>query len=129
MYEYLLSRQEKENLLELALLVAEADTKPKKVEKDIIKTYQKKLDLDDYKIVGKSFSQIVDELEKSSFISKTSILFEILRIVIADNEYHPKERDIVSRLRERWEISDEQFTDICFWLKKKDLILDKENEE
>jgi len=127
MYEYLLNRQDKENLLELALLVAKADKEPIKVEKDIIKKYQEKLGLQDYHIKEKRFTQIMDELEPSSFVSKTSILLEILKIVIADNTYDSSEKDIVTRLRNRWNISDEQFKDICVWLKDEDVILDTED--
>ncbi len=127
MYEYVLNREEKENLLELAVLVAEADQKSVKAEKDIINTYQKKLGLDDYKLQGKDFSQIMEELEPSSYISKTSILLEILRIVVADKNYHSSEKDIISELRQRWSITDEDFDDICFWLKNKDVILDEKD--
>jgi hypothetical protein len=124
MYEYVLSQLEKENLLELAMHVAKVNREPIKQEVEIIKTYKEKLGLEDYNIGGKGFSQIMDELEPSSFVSKTSILLEILRIVLADKTYHPEEKDIVSRLKKRWNISEEQFNDICIWLKNNEVILD-----
>jgi len=126
MYEYVLNQREKENLLELAMHVAQADHEPVRQEKEIIKTYKEKLGLEDYQIIGKEFSKIMDELEPSSFVSKTSILLEILRIVLADRAFNPEEKDIVSELKTRWDISEKQFNDICIWLENNDVILNEQ---
>lgn len=126
MYEFVLNREEKENLLELALHVAKVDKDPIKAEKAIIAKFREKLGLEDYDLKHKTFTEIMNELEPSSFIGKTSILLEVLKIILADREYHPQEKDVVSRIRDRWAISDEDFNNICLWLKNKDIILDKE---
>lgn len=126
MYEFVLNREEKENLLELAIHVAKVDKDPVQAEKAIIAKFREKLGLEDYDLRHKSFNEIMDELEASSFIGKTSILLEVLKIILADRKYHPQEKDVVSQIREKWGISDEDFNNICLWLENKDIILDKE---
>jgi uncharacterized tellurite resistance protein B-like protein len=122
----LLSPEEKEDFLELALFVAQSDESLKPEEQHMIRDFREKLDLKDYKIANKSFEQILSSLEESSFVSKTSMLLELLSVCISDDKYSRAEQEIIDKLRRRWGVTDEQFVSIVHWLKDKHRILKAE---
>ena len=122
MFLELLNRKEKENFLELAYYVAQCDSNFVQEEQDWIRVYREEMKLNDYKLKGKNLDEVIDELNGSSFLSKTSIFLEILDLILADLDYNGDEQRVVAKIREKWNINDEQFDSIVFWLKDKHII-------
>lgn len=122
-----LSPQEREYFLELAYLVANCDKNFHAEEKRLIEFYKKETKLDYYEIKGIPLDELLDKLNDVSFISKTSILLEIMSLVLADLQYDGEEEKIVTRIREKWDITDSQFKDIIHWLKNRNIILKSEH--
>ncbi len=122
-----LSPQEREYFLELAYLVANCDKNFHAEEKRLIEFYKNETKLNDYEIKGIPLDDLLEKLSDLSFISKTSILLEILALVLADLQYDGEEQKIVHRIRDKWGISDSQFKDIIHWLKNRNIILKSEN--
>ena len=129
MFLKLLSRNEKENFLELAHYIAESDDYYAETEKRWIEKIKRNLGMTDYEPTGKPFDQIMDELKDSSVISKASILLDILALTMADHSYRTTERNIIKKIRNRWDISDEQYRSIIFWMENKDQMLKAEGLE
>jgi hypothetical protein len=125
----LLSPEEKEDFLELAMYIAKCDANLKPEERDMMKYFRKELDLEDYKISNKSLEQILDSLDTSSFVSKTSMLLELLSVTLSDDKYSHAEQEIIDMLRRRWGVNDKQFVGIVNWLKDKNKILKAEGLE
>lgn len=123
MFLSVLNQKEKENFIELAHYIAtcDADFSPK--EKNLINHYSKEMNLENYKVKNKKLDEILKDFANSSFVSKTSILLEILELMLSDATYHIKEKEVVKRLCDEWKISDEQFENIIFWLKDKNHII------
>jgi len=121
MFLGVLNQKEKENFLELAFHIAHCDSDFSSYEKIWISRLRRELYLENYEIQSKSLDEILEELSASSFIIKTSILLEILELMLTDKTYHVKEKEAVKKLCESWDISDEQFENIIFWLKDKNL--------
>ncbi len=122
-----LTVKERENFLELTYLVANCDKNFHSEEKKLIEFYKKESSMPDYTISNRKLDDILDDLNDSSFVSKTSILLEILSLVLADLEYDGEEQKIIKRIREKWQISDNQFIEITHWLKDRNIILKAEN--
>ena len=122
-----LSPDEREYFLELAFLVANCDKNFHVEERRLIEFYKKETKLEDYEIKEIPLKTILEKLDSISFISKTSILLEIMSLVLADLEYDGEEQKIVNIIRDSWKISDSQFKDIIHWLKNRNIILKTEN--
>ena len=122
MFLGILNQKEKENFLELAYNIAQCDSDFSIREKNWISRCCKEMNLENYEIQNKNIDLIIEELSGSSFISKTSILLEILELMLSDSTYHKSEKDVIGKLCKNWEISDEQFQNIVFWLKDKNMI-------
>ena len=123
MFFSFLTEQEKENLIELAYIVAHSDNNLAEQEIAIIENLKKEANLNVYELQFKSFDKILEELDTCSIVSKASILLELLNIVVADADYNINEQKMIEKIREKWAISDEQFESIVFWLKDKGMIL------
>lgn len=126
MFLSLLSQNEKENFMELAFYVAHCDKNFHKEEKKLLNLYRAEMNLFDYEIQNKTLDAIIEDFEDSTFISKTSMLLEIVALTLADLEYDGEEQKILKNLREKWNINDNQFVEIVSWLKDKDVILKTE---
>lgn len=122
-----LNEEEKKNFLELAYNVATCDNDYDPHEKHWIDDYRSKLDLTDYEIQEKPLDEILDSFDDKSFIAKTSILLEIMSLALANYNYDGSQQKILQKLRDKWDVDDEQFKEIAYWLKDKELILKKEN--
>lgn len=122
-----LSTAEREYFMELAYLVANCDKNFHAEERRLIEFYKRETKLEDYQIKEIPLEKLLAELNNISFISKTSILLEIMALVLADLEYDGAEQKIVKQIRDAWGISDSQFKDIIHWLKNRNIILKSEN--
>jgi hypothetical protein len=122
-----LSTEEREYFMELAYIVANCDKNFHAEEKRLIEFYKRETKLENYQIKGIPLDKILGELNTVSFISKTSILLEIMALVLADLEYDGEEQKIVKQIRDAWGISDSQFKDIIHWLKNRNIILKSDN--
>lgn len=122
-----LSPEEREYFLELAYIVANCDKNFHAEERRLIEFYKRETKLTDYEIKGIPLEELLDKLNDISFISKTSILLEVMSLVLADLQYDGEEQKIVRIIRDRWDISDSQFKDIIHWLKNRNIILKSEN--
>ncbi len=129
MFLNLLSRDEKENFLELAHYVAESDDYYADTEKKWIDKIQRNIGMTDYEPVGKPFDDIMEDLKSASVISKASILLDILNLTMADHSYRTTERNIIKKIRQRWDIPDDQYKSIIFWMENKDQLLKAEGIE
>ncbi len=123
MFLGVLNQKEKENFVELAHHIAHCDSEFSPIEKNWISRCRNEMNLVDYQVQNKSLDSIIEEFSDSSFISKTSILLEILELMLSDTTYHINEKEVVIKLREGWKITDEQFENILFWLKDKSIVL------
>ena len=128
MFLSFLNQNERENFLELANFVAKSDDQYAESEKRWIKNFRNEMNLNDYQLQEKSFDEIMLEFDASSFVSKTSILLDIINLALADYNYEKEEQKIILNIRKRWNITDEQFHSIVFWLKDKAYILKAEEE-
>jgi uncharacterized tellurite resistance protein B-like protein len=129
MFLGILNQEEKENFLELAYYIAHCDLDFSSIEKNWIFRCRNEMNLLDYEVKNKNLDTIMKELSYSSFVSKTSILLEMMELMLADSIYHGSEQEVVKKLCENWNISNEQFENIVFWLKDKHIILkDKEKD-
>ncbi|MFH1051093.1 MAG: hypothetical protein V1779_09240 [bacterium] len=123
MFLGVLNQKEKENFIELAYYIARCDSDFSSFEKNWISRCSNEMNLENYEVQNKSLDSIIEEFSDSSFVSKTSILLEILELMLADTTYHIKEKEVVKKLCESWNITDEQFENIIFWLKDKNNIV------
>ncbi|ROL61574.1 hypothetical protein D9V86_05080 [Bacteroidetes/Chlorobi group bacterium ChocPot_Mid] len=123
MFLSVLNQKEKENFIELAHYISACDADFSSIEKNWINRCSKEMNIENYKVQNKNLDEILKEFSSSSFVSKTSILLEILELMLSDTTYHIKEKEVVKRLCEDWKITDEQFENIIFWLKDKNHIL------
>lgn len=128
MFLSFLNQNERENFLELANFVAKSDDQYAESEKRWIKNFRNEMNLNDYQLQEKAFDEIMLEFDASSFVSKTSILLDIINLALADYNYEKEEQKIILNIRKRWNITDEQFHSIVFWLKDKAYILKAEEE-
>jgi len=128
MFLSFLNQKERENYLELANYVAKSDSNVDDSEVNWIEKVKKEIDLENYEIQEKPFDDIMNELDSASFISKTSILLDIMNLVMADFDYKHEEQKVIKKIREKWNIDDEQYNSILFWLKDKAYILKVEEQ-
>ena len=129
MFLEFLNRHEKENFLDLAYYVAHCDSDFASAEKKWIRTYRNEMNLNNHEVKNRDLDTIIEDFSDSSFLSKTSILLEIMDLILSDYNYDGNEQKVVQKLRESWKINNEQFESIVFWLKDKHLIFQKEKEK
>lgn len=122
----MLNEEEKENFLELAYYIAHCDSDFSSIEKNWISRCRREMNLENYVVKNKSLDTIIKEFSDSSFVSKTTILLETMELTLSDATYHKSEQEAIKKLRENWNISNEQFENIAFWLKDKKIIFDAE---
>ena len=131
MYLHLLSRKEQEYFLELAHYVANCDERYAGQEKMLINQYRKELEIsvDDYKIQKKDIEEILKNLDNAKIKAKIAMFLEISVLVISDYEYHNLEHEVLTMLRDRWDISKEKFEAVLRWYKELQIIWKTEDKK
>jgi hypothetical protein len=110
MFLNFLNRAEQECFLELAYSTANSDNEYVAEEKQMIEYFRNEMQLfeSEYKLQNKSLDYIIKELKGSSSIIQNYIMFELLGIIYADKKLVPEEENIVQKLQEVFNFSDEK---------------------
>lgn len=110
-------------MIELAHYIAQTDNDFADSEKQWIEKIAGEIGMKDFQPQGKAFNDIMGELQFSSVISKAAILLNMLNLVMIDYDYKLPEQKVIADIRKQWNITDEQFESISFWLRDKGYIL------
>jgi len=118
MFLKLLNKEEQENFLELAYLIAQSGFDFEEPEEELLREFRYEMYLgeNEYKIKGKKFEDIINVFEKSSSMLKISIFIELLALVLCDEEYDKKEQELIAKIKERFGITDEKYREILDWV-------------
>lgn len=118
MFLHQLNRNEKELFLELAYVVAKCDGNIGEEENDIIQTYRKEMmfDKDEYQLKDLAIDDILTGLKNSKNQVKNAVFIEIMAIVLADDIYHEKEKELVSIIKRHLDISTQTHDLIVKWI-------------
>jgi len=105
-----LNLEEKKMFLELAFYVANVDGDFAETEHDMMNIYRSEMMLgeSEYKIQNTNITKILEFFENSSTKIQHFVFVEIIGIVLADEKYDNAERKIVSTLKEKFSILDEE---------------------
>lgn len=114
MYLMMLNEEEKELFLSLAYNIAAVDGNYSKEEKDMILGYCQEMQIAyDEKKILKPIQSVVEKItECSEVVTKKIIVFEIIGLSMADNNYDENERRKVKMMEEKWGI-EEAYGDKC----------------
>lgn len=110
MYLRDLNLKEKKNFLELAYFVANYNQKFANEQKQLINEYRAEMFLpeDEYEIKGKEINDILDFFKDDSTQTKNAIFLEIMSLILSDNIYDEKEREVVAMIEDEFEITKEE---------------------
>ncbi|WP_417398430.1 hypothetical protein [Gimesia chilikensis] len=110
MYLNRLKYEEKCSFLELAKCISEVDGNTSSEEILVIQQYIKEVGFhQNWEILSKSLDEILESFNKSSFLVKKIILFEILILVHSDNEFCEREEKVIRRLTDSFSIPQEDY--------------------
>lgn len=110
MYLRDLNLKEKKNFLELAYFVANYNQKFADEQKQLINEYRAEMFLsqDEYEIKGKEINEILDFFKDDSTQTKNAIFLEIMSLILSDDIYDEKEREVVAMIEDKFEITKEE---------------------
>lgn len=100
-----LNNEQKELFLNLALAAASANDVLEKSEKTLLAAYADEMDVDVNKASQMSVEEICNKLKTISNSKELNqISFEIIGMMLSDNEYDDDEKEFVSKMAEIFEI-------------------------
>lgn len=100
-----LNNEQKELFLNLALAAASANDVLEKSEKTLLAVYADEMDVDVNKASQMSVEEICNKLKTISNSKELNqISFEIVGMMLSDNEYDDDEKEFVSKMAEIFEI-------------------------
>lgn len=100
-----LNNEQKELFLNLALAAASANDVLEKSEKTLLAAYADEMDIDVNKASQMSVEEICNKLKTISNSKELNqISFEIIGMMLSDNEYDDDEKEFVSKMAEIFEI-------------------------
>ncbi len=113
MYLEALNNREKELFLSLAYNLSAADKDYSPEERVTVASYCREMGIDfDMSKVNLSVDEVIDEISSCSTQIKRIIIFEAMRLTLADFDYDEDERDILKKALEKFGL-DMSFHDRC----------------
>lgn len=106
-----LNEKEKEVFWEIANLLIDIDGNISKFETDMLEEYKKELRMDSLVVgieVKKNIDEILDDLKNMSERRKKIVFFELLGLAYADKEYVDKEKELISVVKKKFDIKDNE---------------------
>lgn len=118
MYLRELNREEQKYFLELAYCAANYNDIFAEEQKGLIKEYRTEmlLDEEEYKLNELDLNDILNFFEDSSQKTKNAIFLEIMALILSDNRYDEKEREVISTIKDRLNILDEKHDKAVQWV-------------
>lgn len=136
MFLNLLNENEGKNFLELAALAMNVDGEIEEQERNIFSTYRFELGLENYKIKGKDYKNIVRELKASRTRILRAIIIELAGMMDADKEIEKVEEVWLLQLGSDLDFRDSEMRRMIRWTQDfNDLLaegymyINKQNEE
>lgn len=117
-----MTSKEQELFLELCSFLANVDGEHSPKEKAYINEYRHEMNLNDYKIVGLPFGDIVSRLKAGSPENKRRVMIEAVALLKADGNMDNQERGILAQLQAQLGISDDVVQEICLVLDDLDKV-------
>lgn len=112
-----LSSSEKSSFLELAHLVASADESIREEEMLMLISYCHEMGLPETVAIAED-RQLEDVLNHFTDRKSRQIVFmEILALIFADGEYQDEERELLKRIKAKFDISDEKYEAYKSWVR------------
>ncbi len=117
MYLNRLKQKEKENFLELAYYIANIDDDFAQEEENLIFTYRKEMELEDYEAKGIDFKQILNYFSNKNKEVKNIVFIESFALILADFSYDEEEEKFVNKMKETFAFSNKKKDELCQWVK------------
>ena len=128
MFLNLLSKEEKQNFINLAIIAANINGSFETEEKELIKGYQREMDISMESIVldsNDNEESVFHFFAASEKSHKKIVLFEIIGLLTCDSSFDEKEKDFVFRLSKAIGLSaDDVDTLSQFALRYSDIVID-----
>ena len=128
MFLNLLSKEEKQNFINLAIIAANINGSFETEEKELIKGYQREMDISKESIVldsNDNEESVFHFFAASEKSHKKIVLFEIIGLLTCDSSFDEKEKDFVFRLSKAIGLSaDDVDTLSQFALRYSDIVID-----
>jgi len=114
MYLNRLNKEEQKNYLELAHLAANYNENFANEQKELIRAYRKEMLLtrDDYEIKDKSYDDIINFYKKCSKEERNIVFIEIVSLILSDNNYDEKEKEVIDKIRRDFSISEKKHDEL-----------------
>ena len=118
MFLKVLNKEQKENFLELAYLLARCGYHFEEPEETMLQEFRYEMHLDEnnYTIAGKELDEILKIFENCQMKIKLSVFIELIALVLCDSEYDKKEKEVISIIKERFGISEQKCTEVIDWV-------------
>lgn len=106
MYLVKLTEEVKQNFLDLAQFIAKSDSKFSDEEKEMLEVYAHEMGIPCVP-AERELDDILTKLKEASSIEKKIIIFELVGLVVVDDDYSAEEKDILGKTLEVFELSSE----------------------
>ena len=119
MYLSKLNEKEQEYFLELAYYVSNYNDKFADEQKMLINQYRDEMLLfeENYQIRELDLEKILDVFKESSDENKNAIFLEIMAVILSDNVYDKKEKEVISIIEKELNIPTEKHDLAVNWVK------------
>lgn len=113
-----LNLKERKNFLELAYYTMGVDGKRDPAEINMFNNFRAEMNLpeDEYKIAEKPLKAILTDFNSSKKRIRKAVMYEILGIILANNEYHKAEEEMIETLQKEWGFRDYDVKKIKRWV-------------
>ena len=119
MYLRILDREEQKNFLELAYCAANYNQKFSDEQENLINEYRDEISLgrEEYEIQEKELEDILNSFTDCSQKKKNAIFLEIMALILSDNIYDEKEREVIFIIANHLNIEEDQHDEAVGWVK------------
>ena len=104
MFLNLLEQKEKEAFFELAALMANSDDVLDEKEELMLNLYKKEMDIENYETIGMDLDEILNSFKSKK--AKKIVLMELFALIFGDDEFHQEEKDLVKKIKEKFQFSE-----------------------
>lgn len=113
-----LNKDEQKSFLELAYLVARSNGVVDETEKKMLDTYKQEMEItiDLENIQVRDLEEILPVFKEQKI--KRIVFLEAIAIAFADGIYHEEQKQLISRLKDGFEISQEEYEEFKGWIIK-----------
>ncbi|NMF03702.1 hypothetical protein ACUH7Y_16005 [Clostridium beijerinckii] len=116
MFLNMLNDRESKDFLELASIAMNINGTIKESEKAVFQTYRMETGLEDYKVIGKAYNQLVTGFQASTKKVKKAIIIELAGVLDADENVDENEQKWIEKLGSEWGFRDSEIRKMVRWV-------------